>query len=149
MIAPFPTDYQLEQIGKLVLVEQNPSVDVEQILGCCPFSCDRAGRMDQQTLFNVLCRQLQDEGFVDAEFLDSVVERRPSSAPCWVTALPCRTPSVCWQRKRWSTPSSPRGVSPGGMKRRSDLPASPSAKANTKKRWRSTIFSSPSCASAP
>ena len=31
--------------------------------------------MDQQTLFKTLCRQLQDEGFVDAEFLDSVVER--------------------------------------------------------------------------
>jgi mannitol/fructose-specific phosphotransferase system IIA component len=31
--------------------------------------------MDQQTLFKTLCQQLEGEGFVDAEFLDSVVER--------------------------------------------------------------------------
>ena len=31
--------------------------------------------IDQQTLFAELCQQLQQEGFVDAEFHDSVVER--------------------------------------------------------------------------
>jgi mannitol/fructose-specific phosphotransferase system IIA component len=31
--------------------------------------------MDQQTLFRTLCAELQQEGFVDGEFLDSVVER--------------------------------------------------------------------------
>jgi transcriptional antiterminator, BglG family/PTS system IIA component len=31
--------------------------------------------MDQQTLFAELCKQLSDEGFVDSEFVGSVVER--------------------------------------------------------------------------
>ena len=33
------------------------------------------GHMDQQTLFAELCEQLEMEGFVDAEFYGSVVER--------------------------------------------------------------------------
>lgn len=74
MIAPFPTDYQLEQIGKLVLVDRTRPWMLNKFFDAAHFRVIDEP-MDQQTLFNVLCRQLQDEGFVDAEFLDSVVER--------------------------------------------------------------------------
>ncbi|MEC3925123.1 PRD domain-containing protein [Citrobacter braakii] len=74
MIAPFPTDYQLEQMGKLVLVDRTRPWMLNKFFDAAHFRVIDEP-MDQQTLFNVLCRQLQDEGFVDAEFLDSVVER--------------------------------------------------------------------------
>ncbi|WP_312077719.1 PRD domain-containing protein [Leclercia sp.] len=73
-IAPFPTDYQLEQIGKLVLVDRTRPWMLEKFFDASHFRViDRP--IDQQTLFRELCGQLQAEGFVDAEFLDSVVER--------------------------------------------------------------------------
>lgn len=74
MIAPFPTDYQLEQIGKLVLVDRTRPWMLNKFFDAAHFRVIDEP-MDQQTLFKTLCRQLQDEGFVDAEFLDSVVER--------------------------------------------------------------------------
>ena len=73
-IAPFPSEYQLEQIGKLVLVDRTRPWMLEKYFDAAHFRIIH-GAMDQQTLFNTLCHQLQDEGFVDAEFLDSVVER--------------------------------------------------------------------------
>lgn len=74
MIAPFPTDYQLEQIGKLVLVDRTRPWMLEKYFDASHFRViDQP--IDQQTLFQELCGQLQKEGFVDAEFLDSVVER--------------------------------------------------------------------------
>lgn len=73
-IAPFPTDYQLEQIGKLVLVDRTRPWMLEKYFDAAHFRIvDQA--MDQQRLFHELCEQLQEEGFVGAEFLDSVVER--------------------------------------------------------------------------
>ncbi|HHL2823438.1 TPA: transcription antiterminator, partial [Citrobacter murliniae] len=74
MIAPFPTDYQLEQIGKLVLVDRTRPWMLDKYFDATHFRIVD-GQMDQQTLFNTLCHQLQDEGFVDAEFVGSVVER--------------------------------------------------------------------------
>ena len=73
-IAPFPTDYQLEQIGKLVLVDRTRPWMLNKYFDAAHFRIIE-GEMDQQTLFKTLCDQLQREGFVDAEFLDSVVER--------------------------------------------------------------------------
>jgi len=73
-IAPFPTDYQLEQIGKLVLVDRTRPWMLEKYFDERHFRIID-GPMDQQTLFNTLCEQLRDEGFVDAEFVGSVVER--------------------------------------------------------------------------
>ncbi|WP_318376255.1 BglG family transcription antiterminator [Enterobacter sp.] len=73
-IAPFPTDYQLEQIGKLVLVDRTRPWMLEKYFDASHFRIiDRS--VDQQTLFAMLCSQLHEEGFVDAEFVDSVVER--------------------------------------------------------------------------
>lgn len=74
MIAPFPTDYQLEQIGKLVLVDRTRPWMLEKYFDASHFRVIE-NPIDQQTLFQELCGQLQEEGFVDAEFLDSVVER--------------------------------------------------------------------------
>ncbi|HDS7112477.1 BglG family transcription antiterminator [Klebsiella aerogenes] len=73
-IAPFPTDYQLDQIGKLVLVDRTRPWMLNKYFDAAHFRViDKP--MDQQTLFAELCQQLQQEGFVDAEFHDSVVER--------------------------------------------------------------------------
>jgi transcriptional antiterminator len=73
-IAPFPTDYQLEQIGKLVLVDRTRPWMLEKYFDADHFRVIDSNS-DQQTLFQELCGQLREEGFVDAEFLDSVVER--------------------------------------------------------------------------
>ena len=74
MIAPFPTDYQLEQIGKLVLVDRTRPWMLEKYFDAAHFRIlDKP--VDQQTLFRELCGQLEGEGFVGAEFLDSVIER--------------------------------------------------------------------------
>lgn len=73
-IAPFPTDYQLEQIGKLVLVDRTRPWMLNKYFDAAHFRIID-GAMDRQTLFKTLCDQLHGEGFVDAGFLDSVVER--------------------------------------------------------------------------
>ncbi|MGE6981176.1 BglG family transcription antiterminator [Kluyvera intermedia] len=73
-IAPFPTDYQLDQIGKLVLVDRTRPFMLNKYFDEAHFRVIDAS-MDQQTLFAELCQQLESEGFVDAEFYDSVVER--------------------------------------------------------------------------
>lgn len=98
MIAPFPTDYQLEQIGKLVLVDRTRPWMLNKFFDAAHFRVIDEP-MDQQTLFKTLCRQLQDEGFVDINSLIQWLSVRPSSAPCWVTALPCHLPCLisCWQ----------------------------------------------------
>nr|WP_318383215.1 BglG family transcription antiterminator [uncultured Enterobacter sp.] len=73
-IAPFPTDYQLEQIGKLVLVDRTRPWMLEKYFDASHFHILHEA-VDQQTLFTQLCDRLREEGFVDGEFLDSVVER--------------------------------------------------------------------------
>ncbi|PXW38557.1 BglG family transcriptional antiterminator [Klebsiella oxytoca] len=73
-IAPFPTDYQLDQIGKLVLVDRTRPWMLDKYFDEAHFQVIDTP-MDQQTLFAALCQQLRHEGFVDAEFHDSVVER--------------------------------------------------------------------------
>lgn len=73
-IAPFPTEYQLEQIGKLVLVDRTRPWILEKYFDAAHFTIiDRA--LDRQTLFTTLCDQLVEEGFVEADFVDSVAER--------------------------------------------------------------------------
>ena len=73
-IAPFPTDYQLDQIGKLVLVDRTRPWMLNKYLDEAHFQVIDTP-MDQQALFATLCQQLQQEGFVGAEFHGSVVER--------------------------------------------------------------------------
>ncbi|QNE50765.1 BglG family transcription antiterminator [Klebsiella michiganensis] len=73
-IAPFPTDYQLDQIGKLVLVDRTRPWMLNKYFDEAHFQVIDTP-MDQQSLFATLCQQLQQEGFVGAEFHGSVVER--------------------------------------------------------------------------
>ena len=73
-IAPFPTDYQLDQIGKLVLVDRTRPWMLNKYFDDAHFQVIDTP-MDQQALFATLCQQLQQEGFVGAEFHGSVVER--------------------------------------------------------------------------
>lgn len=73
-IAPFPTDYQLDQIGKLVLVDRTRPWMLNKYFDEAHFQVIDTP-MDQHALFATLCQQLQQEGFVGAEFHGSVVER--------------------------------------------------------------------------
>ncbi|HEY4468926.1 MAG TPA: PRD domain-containing protein [Klebsiella sp.] len=73
-IAQFPTDYQLDQIGKLVLVDRTRPWMLNKYFDEVHFQVIDTP-IDQQALFVTLCQQLQQEGFVGAEFHDSVVER--------------------------------------------------------------------------
>lgn len=73
-IAPFPTDYQLDQIGKLVLVDRTRPWMLNKYFDEAHFQVIDTP-MEQQALFATLCQQLQQEGFVGAEFHGSVVER--------------------------------------------------------------------------
>jgi transcriptional antiterminator len=74
VMSPFPTEYQLEQIGKLVLVDRTRPWMLEKFFDARHFRIINEP-IDQQTLFAGLCKQLSDEGFVDSEFVASVVER--------------------------------------------------------------------------
>ena len=74
VMSPFPTEYQLEQIGKLVLVDRTRPWMLEKYFDARHFRIINEP-IDQQTLFSELCQQLSMEGFVDHEFVDSVVER--------------------------------------------------------------------------
>ncbi|NIF33472.1 BglG family transcription antiterminator [Enterobacter sp. Cy-643] len=74
VMAPFPTDYQLEQLGKLVLVDRTRPYMLEKFFDASHFRIiDQP--MTQQQLFLTLCEQLEREGVVDADFHPSVVER--------------------------------------------------------------------------
>ncbi|WP_409308283.1 BglG family transcription antiterminator [Pectobacterium sp. B1J-3] len=74
IMTPFPTDYQLEQIGKLVLVDRTRPWILEKYFDADHFRIINQP-MSQQALFEQLCHQLKKEGYVDADFFPSVVER--------------------------------------------------------------------------
>jgi hypothetical protein len=98
MIAPFPTDYQLEQIGKLVLVDRTRPWMLDKYFDAAHFRIiDKP--IDQQTLFRELCEQLEARALSARSFWIRWLSVKPSSAPCSATALRCRTPSACWRRK--------------------------------------------------
>lgn len=60
--------------GKLVLVDRTRPWMLEKYFDAAHFRIlDKP--VDQQTLFRELCGQLEGEGFVGAEFLESVIER--------------------------------------------------------------------------
>ncbi|AUH00653.1 transcription antiterminator BglG [Prodigiosinella confusarubida] len=74
VISPFPTGYQLEQIGKLVLVDRTRPYMLERFFDAQHFHIINTP-MDQSQLFRLLCDQLEREGYVDAAFYPSVEER--------------------------------------------------------------------------
>ncbi len=74
VLAPFPSDYQLEQLGKLVLVDRTRPYMLEKFFAEEHFMIvDRP--MTQQALFKQVCAQLKREGVVGKDFYPSVVER--------------------------------------------------------------------------
>ncbi len=74
VMSPFPTDYQLEQIGKLVLVDRTKPYMLEKFFDQHHFRIINEP-VNQSQLFRLLCDQLEQEGFVDTEFYPSVEER--------------------------------------------------------------------------
>lgn len=74
VMSPFPTEYQLEQLGKLVLVDRTRPYMLEKFFDNQHFMIiDQP--MTQEQLFEKVCGQLEEEEFVDADFYPSVVER--------------------------------------------------------------------------
>lgn len=74
VVAPFPTEYQLEQLGKLVLVDRTRPYMLEKFFDASHFRVIDEP-MTQQELFSTLCQQLEEEGYVGTDFYPSVVER--------------------------------------------------------------------------
>jgi transcriptional antiterminator len=74
VVAPFPTEYQLEQLGKLVLVDRTRPYMLEKFFDASHFRVIDEP-MTQQELFSSLCKQLEQEGYVGVDFYPSVVER--------------------------------------------------------------------------
>jgi transcriptional antiterminator len=73
-MAPFPTEYQLEQLGKLVLVDRTRPYMLAKYFDESHFLVVDEP-MTQQQLFGILCGQLEREGYVGEDFYPSVVER--------------------------------------------------------------------------
>ena len=73
-MSPFPTEYQLEQIGRLVLVDRTRPWMLEKYFDAQHFRIINQP-ITQEALFSELCAQLKAEGYVDDAFLPSVVER--------------------------------------------------------------------------
>ncbi|CFQ41980.1 BglG family transcription antiterminator [Yersinia bercovieri] len=74
VMSPFPTEYQLEQLGKLVLVDRTRPYMLEKFFDRQHFMITDQP-ITQAQLFEKVCGQLEAEGFVDADFYPSVVER--------------------------------------------------------------------------
>ncbi|WP_158781294.1 transcription antiterminator [Pantoea sp. BAV 3049] len=74
VMSPFPTEFQLEQIGKLVLVDRTRPYMLEKFFDASHF-CIIDQPMTQTDLFRTLCDQLEHEGVVDRDFYPSVEER--------------------------------------------------------------------------
>ncbi|TKI07004.1 PRD domain-containing protein [Martelella alba] len=74
VLAPFPTDYQLEQLGKLVLVDRTRPYMLEKFFDARHFMIVEKP-LRQADLFRRVCGQLEREGWVDRDFHPSVVER--------------------------------------------------------------------------
>lgn len=74
VMSPFPTHFQLEQIGKLVLVDRTRPYMLEKFFDEQHFLIvDQP--MTQSQLFRQLCDRLEAEGYVDESFYPSVEER--------------------------------------------------------------------------
>ncbi|WON78992.1 BglG family transcription antiterminator [Serratia sp. UGAL515B_01] len=74
VMSPFPTDYQLEQLGKQVLVDRTKPYMLEKFFDAGHFMIVNEP-LTQEQLFNKVCTQLEQEGTVGSDFYPSVVER--------------------------------------------------------------------------
>lgn len=73
-IAPFPTPYQLEQVGRLAMVDQTRPYIIERFFDERFFMVINE-KVSQEALFQTVCHKLQQEGYVTAEFYPSLQER--------------------------------------------------------------------------
>lgn len=74
LVAPFPTSFQLEQLGKLVLIDRTGPYMLDKFFDAAHF-CIIDTPITQAELFSRLCRQLEEEGYVGADFHPSLLER--------------------------------------------------------------------------
>ncbi|MGV3344753.1 BglG family transcription antiterminator [Enterobacteriaceae bacterium LUAb1] len=74
VMSPFPGEYQLEQLGKLVLIDRTRPYMLEKFFDERHF-CIIDQPVEQSALFRLLCTQLEQEGYVDETFYASVEER--------------------------------------------------------------------------
>ncbi|AML56758.1 Putative BglB-family transcriptional antiterminator [Serratia rubidaea] len=74
VMSPFPTEYQLEQLGKLVLVDRTKPYMLEKFFDANHFMVVNEP-LTQEQLFRRVCAQLEQEGYVGEDFYPSVVER--------------------------------------------------------------------------
>lgn len=73
-IAPFPTPYQLEQVGRLAMVDQTRPYIIERFFDERFFMVINE-KISQEALFQTVCHKLQQEGYVTPEFHPSLQER--------------------------------------------------------------------------
>ncbi len=74
VLSPFPTEYQMAQLGKLVLVDRTRPYMLEKFFDQRHFMILNEP-MTQAQLFRLVCTQLEEEGYVDETFYPSVLER--------------------------------------------------------------------------
>ncbi|WP_411705194.1 BglG family transcription antiterminator [Edaphovirga cremea] len=74
VMSPFPTEYQMEQLGKLVLVDRTRPYMLEKFFDQQHFMILEEA-LSQEQLFKRICEQLEQEGYVGNDFYPSVVER--------------------------------------------------------------------------
>ncbi|MCX8712756.1 BglG family transcription antiterminator [Gilliamella sp. B3464] len=73
-IAPFPTAYQLEQLGRLAMIDRTMPYMIERFFDK-KFFLIMDKPITQSELFKVVCHRLEKQGYVDASFYHSVIER--------------------------------------------------------------------------
>ncbi|OCG40362.1 transcription antiterminator BglG [Gilliamella sp. Fer2-1] len=73
-IAPFPTSYQLEQLGRLAMIDRKMPYIIERFFSEKFFLIINQP-MTQEELFNKVCKKLEQMGYVDVDFYPSVIER--------------------------------------------------------------------------
>ncbi len=73
-VSPFPTDYQIEQIAKFVMVERTKSYILSHFFDAEHFMIIE-DQITQAALFKQVCHRLETEGHVTGDFHASVCER--------------------------------------------------------------------------
>ncbi|MGV7960038.1 PTS sugar transporter subunit IIA [Photorhabdus tasmaniensis] len=73
-IAPFPTPYQLEQIGRLAMIDRTKSYIFERFFDEKYFMIVKR-KMTQRALFKCVCKKLETDGYVTKNFYFSLIER--------------------------------------------------------------------------
>lgn len=73
-IAPFPTPYQLEQVGRLAMINQTKPYIIERFFDERYFIILNE-KISQEALFKKICKKLQADGYVTSDFYPSLIER--------------------------------------------------------------------------